>query len=51
MVVNDTPLALLVLSPEKEEIFHSGHSEILVKKQKSLVHSRELTMYYRLFSK
>jgi hypothetical protein len=28
--VNDKPFAPLVLSPEKEEIFHSGHSEKLV---------------------
>jgi hypothetical protein len=27
--VNDKPFASLVLSPEKEEIFHSGHSEKL----------------------
>jgi hypothetical protein len=35
-LVNDKPLAPLVLSPEKEAIFHSGHSEILVESKNLL---------------
>jgi len=36
MVVDDKPLAPLVLSPEKEENFHSGHSEKLVESKNLL---------------
>jgi hypothetical protein len=39
MVVNDKLLAPLVLSPEKEENFHSGHSE-KISKGKGKFHPR-----------